>query len=624
MTRLAAILALASSVWAQERVQLVESPPSARATQGVGTGVIDGTLTAVGTGRPVRRAVVSITGGAPRVAKTTTTDDTGRFSFAQLTAGDFTLSASKAGYLDSTYGQKRPGSGRAGTPIQLAEGQKLDRVSLPIARGGVITGLILDDAGDPAFGVNVRALRYSMQRGERALQPAGSAQTDDRGVYRITSLLPGEYVVMAVPREADPQVGEKMAMEAVATEKMKAVVATGTNREQAIGDIQKMLDQMSAPTADPAKEPASGLAAVYFPGTTTGPSATVVPLDISEEKTNVDLQLQIVPLTRITGVVTSPDGAIPPGTQVLLLDSTQALPGSSPRSARPGPDGKFTFVGVQQGQYTVAARSGGGAMITTGPGGGGGMGPSAATKFFEAAPNNQLWAMTDVFADGRNPASVTLNLQPGLSVSGKLAFDGGVPPAGLSGLRLSLNPVGQGIVNDLASGIRPVGVDIEGRFTFIGVVPGRYRVGLASKLSGWSLRSAVIAGQDTLDIPLDVKGGENPSGALVTLTTRTTDLSGTLQGPAGQPSADFTVVVFASDNRYWLPQSRRTQATRPSTNGRFSFRDLPPGDYRLAAVSDVEPGQWFDPAFLRQLVGASIGVTLGEGERKTQDLRVAK
>jgi hypothetical protein len=70
--------------------------------------------------------------------------------------------------------------------------------------------------------------------------------------------------------------------------------------------------------------------------------------------------------------------------------------------------------------------------------------------------------------------------------------------------------------------------------------------------------------------------------------------------------------------------SRRIQATRPSTDGRFQFRDLPSGDYRLIAVTEAEQGQWFDPNFLRQLLGGSMTVMLGEGEKKQQDIRVAR
>ena len=43
-------------------------------------------------------------------------------------------------------------------------------------------------------------------------------------------------------------------------------------------------------------------------------------------------------------------------------------------------------------------------------------------------------------------------------------------------------------------------------------------------------------------------------------------------------------------------------------------------EYLIAAVEDLEPGEWFDPVFLQALVDSSITITLAEGEQKTQDL----
>ena len=51
---------------------------------------------------------------------------------------------------------------------------------------------------------------------------------------------------------------------------------------------------------------------------------------------------------------------------------------------------------------------------------------------------------------------------------------------------------------------------------------------------------------------------------------------------------------------------------------------MPPGEYRLVAVDDVEPGQWFDPAFLKELIGASMPVSLAPGEKRTQDIRTGR
>jgi hypothetical protein len=60
---------------------------------------------------------------------------------------------------------------------------------------------------------------------------------------------------------------------------------------------------------------------------------------------------------------------------------------------------------------------------------------------------------------------------------------------------------------------------------------------------------------------------------------------------------------------------------RSDQTGAFHVRSLPPGDYLLIAVDDVEQGEWFDPAFLEKLRPAAKRVSLTEGEKKTEDLR---
>lgn len=53
------------------------------------------------------------------------------------------------------------------------------------------------------------------------------------------------------------------------------------------------------------------------------------------------------------------------------------------------------------------------------------------------------------------------------------------------------------------------------------------------------------------------------------------------------------------------------------------FTNLPPGEYRFAPAIDPDPGTWYEPAFLQQLDAGSVRVTIGEGEKKTQSLRVS-
>ncbi len=161
-----------------------------------------GFVVVLGSGSPVRRAQVTLSGQELRGNRTALTDDQGRFVFQVLPAGRFNLSVNKAGHVTTSFGAKRPG--RPGTPIQLADGQRIEKLSIALPRGGVITGVVVDEHGEPAPSTQVRALRYVLQTGERTLSFAGQDMTDDRGIYRIYSLQPGEYVLSAVPRNLNP------------------------------------------------------------------------------------------------------------------------------------------------------------------------------------------------------------------------------------------------------------------------------------------------------------------------------------------------------------------------------------------------------------------------------------
>jgi hypothetical protein len=68
-----------------------------------------------------------------------------------------------------------------------------------LIKGGVITGVVTNIAGEPVVNVNVRALRIRDAEGNK-IRSAAFAQprlTDDRGYFRIYGLLPGTYIVCA-------------------------------------------------------------------------------------------------------------------------------------------------------------------------------------------------------------------------------------------------------------------------------------------------------------------------------------------------------------------------------------------------------------------------------------------
>jgi hypothetical protein len=578
-----------------------------------GTATLSGSVTLAASGQPARGARVTAAGHDNGVSRTTETDGLGRFALANLPAGRYSLAASKPGHVTGSYGQTRPG--RSGTPIQLADGQRFD-ARLSIHKGGVLTGTILDEHGEALPNTQVRALRYVLQSGQRTLQPAGSGSTDDRGIYRVFGLQPGDYVVCATPRNTGPQTD--LARRRVEIDALRQRAAGAARRDDAAArELTARADRLEG--TDPEEEQATGYAPVYYPGTTSPAQAAAITLGAGEEKPAVDFQLQRVPVAQVEGLVVNPTGQPLPNIQLSLVDAAGSLPGVGANNTRASADGHFRLSNVAPGHYTIVAQAT--------------LRPAAAPASQNPQPRGpasrggpqRVYAMSDVSVDGRNVSNIVLTLQPGLTVSGRVVFEGTKqPPPDLSRVRVSLSPatVPSGAGRPFAA---PAGgeVDQNGRFTIIGVLPGKYRLTASNGGSGWFLDESIVDGQNTLDFPAEVKPGHNVAGAIVRFGDRQSDLSGTITNERGQPAPDYTIVLYPSDSRYWVPGARRIRSTRPATDGRFTFSGLPPGEYRLAPIFDVEHGAWYDPAFLQQLDGGALRVQIGDGEQKVQNLRIS-
>lgn len=583
-----------------------DSRPGPATPPPAGTAVVTGTVTMAGTGQPARKTRVTISGTEIRGSRSATTDDQGRFSFTALPAGRYSLNANRPGYLSIAYGARQPG--RQGTQIQLSDGQKF-QAQLQIPRGSVITGVVMDENGEPSPQVPVRVMRFVTQNGQRTLQNSSSASTDDRGLYRIYGLLPGEYIVCATPRNTSTADGDRVLLEMQALrQELEAAGRTNPEQVRVLSERVNALQQLQQAT--PNDGPPPGYAPICYPGSISASNATAVPVGIGEERVGIDFQLQLAPLARVEGTVINSTGAQTRDVSLSLTEVNpmgQAMPAMS---ARADGEGRFRINNVPPGQYRLTAR----ANIAAQPAGGGGRGNP-----LQRAEAIIVWASADVVVDGRNVSNVMMTLQQGVSVSGQLTFEGSLqPPTDLTRFRVMMAPVGP---NPFGGGSSAARVDANGRFTIPSVPPGRYRLS-AGGSNGWFPESSMIGGQDALDFPFDVKGNQNVSGAVITFTDKQTELTGVVTNERGEPAVDYTLVAFPSDQRYWgNGASRRIQTTRPGTDGRFTWRNLPPGDYRIAPILDIDPGMTSDPAFLQQLEQTSLRITLQPGEKKVQDIR---
>lgn len=609
---LASLLVLASAaLWAQ-----VPAPQQARdaqaQTQAPATGLIAGTVTSGSSGQPADAVLLTLSANELRGSRSVVTDDNGTFSFPSLPAGTYTLRASKAGHVSATFGQKSPG--RSGTPVVLAQGQQLKNLTLDVPKGGVISGVIFDERNRPSVSTAVRVMRWTMQSGERMLASAGTATTDDRGLYRVFGLTPGEYIVSATARNTTPS-------NVITTE-------VGPNGQVFTRVDSQMRDPSGAVAASGSIQ---GYPPVYFPGTTQPGLARAVSVGVSEEELGVDFQLQRVTLTKITGQVLVPPGVTAPNVQIRLVDRSSTVPGGQQFTVRAGREGTFEILSVPPGQYQLSAsvavsvpRPPGPEVVSTDPREAArqaelqAMGVSSGS----GSAGRRLWAQADVQVDGGYSPNITLTLQDGMTVSGALAFDGAAPvPPQLNRVRVTLAPHGQ-MMSALGLSTISAVPDANGRFTFVGVTPGQYRI-RASGAAGWTLKSVIADGRDALDYWVEVKPGENVANVSVAFGDSLTDLKGTVLSSFGQPTADYTVIIFPSETRYWVPLARRMRSTRPSTDGKFSFIGLPAGEYRLAAVTDVDTGAWYDPVLLQELLAVSVSVRLTDGQPVVQDIRVS-
>ncbi|TAK16269.1 MAG: carboxypeptidase regulatory-like domain-containing protein [Acidobacteria bacterium] len=578
----------------------------------VGKGSIAGTVLNE-RGQPVKGARVSLGGGA--VSRSEVSSASGEFLFDKLPEGRYSISATRTRYLSGSYGQKRPE--RSGTSIQLADGEIKKGLNVTLFSASVITGVIYGDDGEPVQNAQVRALRWTMRTGVRRLQSANGASTDDRGMYRLYGLTPGEYVITASSNSQDfgPQMTVEMAM---AVEKaVQAAAASGDP------NVRTSFSNgvLTLPNGQTMESPAPvTFAPTYYPGTTSPSGALSVTVSGGEERQGIDITLMKVQTSTITGMVVSASGALPQTVTVNLQPTDEAAQGMPLSSARVTPDGRFTLRTVPPGQYNIIARATTTVrvQVPNAPGVGG-----AAVPVQEVATSQTVsTGRTLVSVDGANLNGVIVTLDGGRSVAGRVVFEGGMPPD-LNRTRMTANlqmaPSASSINNPTP---QPAPVLADGTFKIANVSPGRY-VLRVSGVQNFSVKSSVVRGRDSLDYPFEVEN-DDIGDALVTMASGLvpTELGGTITDQTGQPAVDYTIVVFSSDQRFWMPGSRRIQTARPGTDGKYTLRGLPAGEYQIAALSDLEPGMQYDLEFLKALLVASTRVTLGDGAKVTQDLRI--
>lgn len=150
------------------------------------TGSISGHVYQAHSNAPIANASVSVTFTSPNTIipqflETPTAAD-GSFSFADLEPGIYTVFAEAGAF----FSEARSGA------TELGAGKNIGNMNLRLEPAGALSGTVTDKNGNPIQGMSVSLFEAKNPKKGTDL---GGILTDDRGHFRITSVMPGDWYV---------------------------------------------------------------------------------------------------------------------------------------------------------------------------------------------------------------------------------------------------------------------------------------------------------------------------------------------------------------------------------------------------------------------------------------------
>ncbi len=368
------------------------------------------------------------------------------------------------------------------------DGASATEVTVKVKRGGAVAGKVTYPDGDPAVNASIRVLRKKDGKWV-PVYVGGMGRdrelTDDRGLYRISGLVPGEYVVGAAE--------QKMGVELTANDDPE-----GGN----------LLNRALLQTA-------------YFGGSITPNGATVLRIDTGDEKEDVNITLSNQPAQSISGVVilTADKRPVPrarlslrkkvdEGAAVMMPSELEGLVTNS------DDNGAFTFEEVPEGSYT----------LTVSP-------PRfLARRLNEYPTSNQAAQLPggrfatkqqDVVLAGADLNNLTLEVSAGSSISGVVTVEGG----GALPRPLLIYPEVSGM-DRRSTAPTPIRVQPDGTFSLESVPAGRISLRVVAPPDNRNPTKSITQGTtDLMREPLQVKDGEEVTGIRIVISAETTNAS---------------------------------------------------------------------------------------------------
>jgi hypothetical protein len=141
--------------------------------------------------------------------------------------------------------------------------------------------------------------------------------------------------------------------------------------------------------------------------------------------------------------------------------------------------------------------------------------------------------------------------------------------------------------------------DNSSTFTIDGVMPGQYFLRL--RFGTAKAEAITWEGQDYSDRPFDMTTGRDVAGVVITLTSKSSAISGTVSDGGTALTSPAAVIAFPTEPEQWSNYGfnpTRLASVLTTQAGQYRIEGLPLGEYYLLAVPAAQERAWLDPAFL--------------------------
>ena len=221
---------------------------------------------------------------------------------------------------------------------------------------------------------------------------------------------------------------------------------------------------------------------------------------------------------------------------------------------------------------------------------------------------------------------VSLFMRDGPKITGRVEFELTPPKTAsqvVQGNGVTITPVEGPTGFAGLGGMSPLMLDADGRFKTAGHEPGKYTVAIGRGSVG--VKSVTANGVDVTNSTLVLKDAD--VDLAIKLSDRLGAISGVVHGPNGLAAPTATVIVMPADYRAFVVSglmSSRVRTVAATRSGAYTVTDLVPGDYLVTAMDDADVSDNQDGAFFDAVARAATRISLGDTQKKSQDLILAR